>query len=265
MSSSSALGPRGPRPPTVPPPMQELPDLSHLTEEERNIIMAVMDRQKEEEEKEEAMLKRLHQQFESYKEQVRKIGEEARRYQGEHKDDAPTCGICLKTKFADGCGHLCSYCRTKFCARCGGRVSLRSNNEDKVVMWVCNLCRKQQGNLNQVPELGFLGVDLSPPLSRRGLSVTQLRGAGSEVPREKKARLPRTIKISDPLKHSSSLPGQSLHQGSHSERSKGKQKCPRKPWVWNKNRFHPDLEVNPLEKGRRLRWLVSRMAKWAEK
>nr|XP_034376978.1 regulating synaptic membrane exocytosis protein 1-like [Arvicanthis niloticus] len=53
---SSAVGPRGPRPPTVPPPMQELPDLSHLTEEERNIIMAVMDRQKEEEEKEEAML-----------------------------------------------------------------------------------------------------------------------------------------------------------------------------------------------------------------
>ncbi|EPY76115.1 regulating synaptic membrane exocytosis protein 1-like protein [Camelus ferus] len=76
-------------------------------------------------------LRRLHQQFESYKEQVRKIGEEARRYQGEHKDDAPTCGICHKTKFADGCGHLCSYCRTKFCARCGGRVSLRSNNELK--------------------------------------------------------------------------------------------------------------------------------------
>ncbi|KAG5204626.1 hypothetical protein MJG53_009231 [Ovis ammon polii x Ovis aries] len=54
---SSAVGPRGPRPPTVPPPMPELPDLSHLTEEERNIILAVMDRQKEEEEKEEAMLK----------------------------------------------------------------------------------------------------------------------------------------------------------------------------------------------------------------
>ena len=76
--------------------------------------------------------RRLHQQFESYKEQVRKIGEEARRYQGEHKDDAPTCGICHKTKFADGCGHLCSYCRTKFCARCGGRVSLRSSNVSTV-------------------------------------------------------------------------------------------------------------------------------------
>lgn len=59
MSSAAAspAGPRGSRPPAGPPPMQELPDLSHLTEEERGIIMAVMDRQKEEEEKEDAMLK----------------------------------------------------------------------------------------------------------------------------------------------------------------------------------------------------------------
>ncbi|XP_051992927.1 regulating synaptic membrane exocytosis protein 1-like [Xyrauchen texanus] len=135
----------GPRPPTVPAPM---PDLSHLTEEERKIIMAVMVRQREEEEKEQAILKTLHQQFESYKEQVRKIGAETKRQQAVHKDDAPTCGICRKTKFADGCGHLCSYCQTKFCARCGGRVSLRSNN----VMWVCNLCRKQQEILTKSGE-----------------------------------------------------------------------------------------------------------------
>ncbi|XP_045070835.1 regulating synaptic membrane exocytosis protein 1 [Coregonus clupeaformis] len=159
--SSASVGPQGgPRPPTAPPTVPELPDLSHLTEEERKIIMAVMDRQKEEEEKEEAVLKTLHQQFESYKEQVRRIGVETRRQQqGQHKDDAPTCGICRKTKFADGCGHHCSYCQTKFCARCGGRVSLRSNNEDKVclivkdrVMWVCNLCRKQQEILTKSGE-----------------------------------------------------------------------------------------------------------------
>ncbi|KAG5855674.1 hypothetical protein ANANG_G00051610 [Anguilla anguilla] len=120
---SASVGPQsGPRPPTAPTSMPDLPDLSHLTEEERKIIMAVMVRQKEEEEKEDAMLKRLHQQFESYKEQVRRIGAETRRPQGQaqQKDDAPTCGICRKTKFADGCGHLCSYCQTKFCARCGG-------------------------------------------------------------------------------------------------------------------------------------------------
>ncbi|XP_068444663.1 regulating synaptic membrane exocytosis protein 1-like isoform X12 [Clinocottus analis] len=172
---SASVGPQGgPRPPTVPPSMPDLPDLSHLTEEERKIIMAVMERQKEEEDKEEAMLKTLHQQFESYKQEVRRIGAETQRQQTQLKDDAPTCGICRKTKFADGCGHLCSYCQTKFCARCGGRVSLRSNNclivKDRV-MWVCNLCRKQQEILTKSGEWfsgsgvrpGSLGTSLNNP------------------------------------------------------------------------------------------------------
>ncbi|CAK6446842.1 unnamed protein product [Pipistrellus nathusii] len=243
---SSAVGPRGARPPTVPPPMQELPDLSHLTEEERNIIMAVMDRQKEEEEKEEAMLKcvvrdmakpaacktprnaenqphqpspRLHQQFESYKEQVRKIGEEARRYQGEHKDDAPTCGICRKTKFADGCGHLCSYCRTKFCARCGGRVSLRSNNEDKVVMWVCNLCRKQQEILTK-SGAWFFGSGPQQPSQDGTLSDTAT-GAGSEVPREKKARLQERSRSQTPLSTAAASTQDTAPPSAQADRSKG--------------------------------------------
>ncbi|XP_074804069.1 regulating synaptic membrane exocytosis protein 1 isoform X27 [Natator depressus] len=217
---SSSVGPRGPRPPTVPPPMQELPDLSHLTEEERNIIMAVMDRQKEEEEKEEAMLKRLHQQFESYKEQVRKIGEEARRYQGEHKDDAPTCGICLKTKFADGCGHLCSYCRTKFCARCGGRVSLRSNNEDKVVMWVCNLCRKQQEILTK-SGAWFFGSGPQPPSSQDGALSDTATGGSSDAPREKKARLQERSRSQTPLSTAAASSQEISSSSVQSDRRKG--------------------------------------------
>lgn len=52
----ASVGPRGgPRPP-VAPAIPE-PDLSHLTEDERKIIMAVLARQREEEAKEEAMLK----------------------------------------------------------------------------------------------------------------------------------------------------------------------------------------------------------------
>ncbi|XP_065586954.1 regulating synaptic membrane exocytosis protein 1 isoform X3 [Cyrtonyx montezumae] len=217
---SSSAGPRGPRPPTVPPPMQELPDLSHLTEEERNIIMAVMDRQKEEEEKEEAMLKRLHQQFESYKEQVRKIGEEARRYQGEHKDDAPTCGICHKTKFADGCGHLCSYCRTKFCARCGGRVSLRSNNEDKVVMWVCNLCRKQQEILTK-SGAWFFGSGPQPSPSQDGTLSDTATGASSDAPREKKARLQERSRSQTPLSTAATSSQEISPSSVQSDRRKG--------------------------------------------
>ncbi|KAM6084222.1 regulating synaptic membrane exocytosis protein 1 isoform 17-T17 [Theristicus caerulescens] len=261
---SSSVGPRGPRPPTVPPPMQELPDLSHLTEEERNIIMAVMDRQKEEEEKEEAMLNldtcgisdpsrhdfktasrektaftwRLHQQFESYKEQVRKIGEEARRYQGEHKDDAPTCGICHKTKFADGCGHLCSYCRTKFCARCGGRVSLRSNNEDKVyrntvpthcgshstvpvrVMWVCNLCRKQQEILTK-SGAWFFGSGPQPSPSQDGTLSDTATGGSSDAPREKKARLQERSRSQTPLSTATASSQEISSSSVQSDRRKG--------------------------------------------
>ncbi|XP_052455833.1 regulating synaptic membrane exocytosis protein 1-like isoform X3 [Carassius gibelio] len=168
---SASVGPQsGPRPPTVPASMPEMPDLSHLTEEEREIIMAVMVRQRKEEEKEQAMLKTLHQQFESYKEQVRKIEVETKQQQVVHKDDAPTCGICRKTKFADGCGHLCSYCQTKFCARCGGRVSLRSNN----VMWVCNLCRKQQEILTKSGEWFSSGPGGRPLSVGAPLNVPEL-------------------------------------------------------------------------------------------
>ncbi|XP_071014083.1 regulating synaptic membrane exocytosis protein 1-like [Oncorhynchus clarkii lewisi] len=192
--SASVGPPGGARPPVVPASMPE-PDLSHLTEEERKIIMAVLARQKEEEEKEEAMLKEekpiqartvnlvgqkkpqqndvrgIQQQMWSYRETVKRVGEETRRQTttGQHRDDAPTCGICHKTKFADGCGSLCSYCQTKFCARCGGRVSLRTNSEDKVVMWVCNNCRKQQEILTKPgewfsgPGKPGLGTGISDP------------------------------------------------------------------------------------------------------
>uniref|UniRef100_A0A3Q3E6N0 Regulating synaptic membrane exocytosis 2 n=1 Tax=Labrus bergylta TaxID=56723 RepID=A0A3Q3E6N0_9LABR len=156
--------------------MPEMPDLSHLTEDERKIILGVMDRQKKEDAKEQSMLKKLHQQFESYKDQVKKMGDETKPVQ-DQKSEAPTCGICHKTKFADGCGHLCSYCQTKFCARCGGRVSLRSNKEDKVVMWVCNLCRKQQEILTKSGAWFY------------GSGPGQVRGVFEGGPQGKKAKL----------------------------------------------------------------------------
>ncbi|XP_062935218.1 regulating synaptic membrane exocytosis protein 2 isoform X9 [Cynocephalus volans] len=186
---SAPVGPRGrldPTPAASQPPLQpEMPDLSHLTEEERKIILAVMDRQKKEEEKEQSVLKKLHQQFEMYKEQVKKMGEESQQQQ-EQKGDAPTCGICHKTKFADGCGHNCSYCQTKFCARCGGRVSLRSNKEDKLVMWVCNLCRKQQEILTK-SGAWFYNSGSNTPQQPDQKVPQGLRN--EEAPQEKKAKL----------------------------------------------------------------------------
>lgn len=59
---SAPHGPRGGPGPAAAAPsaagaMPEMPDLSHLTEEERKIILGVMDRQKKEEAKEQSMLK----------------------------------------------------------------------------------------------------------------------------------------------------------------------------------------------------------------
>uniref|UniRef100_A0A8C7ZYS0 Regulating synaptic membrane exocytosis 2 n=1 Tax=Oryzias sinensis TaxID=183150 RepID=A0A8C7ZYS0_9TELE len=172
---SAPHGPQGgpgPAAAAAPSATPEMPDLSHLTEEERRIILGVMDRQKKEEAKEQSMLKKLHQQFESYKDQVKQMGEETKPTQ-DQKSEAPTCGICHKTKFADGCGHLCSYCQTKFCARCGGRVSLRSNK----VMWVCNLCRKQQEILTKSGEWFYSS------------GPGQVRGVFEGGPQGKKAKL----------------------------------------------------------------------------
>ncbi|XP_058299863.1 regulating synaptic membrane exocytosis protein 2 isoform X37 [Hylobates moloch] len=235
---SAPVGPRGrpaPTPAASQPLLQpEMPDLSHLTEEERKIILAVMDRQKKEEEKEQSVLKvkeehkpqltqwfpfsgitelvnnvlqpqqkqqnekepqtKLHQQFEMYKEQVKKMGEESQQQQ-EQKGDAPTCGICHKTKFADGCGHNCSYCQTKFCARCGGRVSLRSNKEDKVVMWVCNLCRKQQEILTKSGAWFYNSGSNTPQQPDQKV----LRGLrNEEAPQEKKPKLHEQTQFQGP-------------------------------------------------------------------
>ncbi|XP_030793457.1 regulating synaptic membrane exocytosis protein 2 isoform X23 [Rhinopithecus roxellana] len=191
---SAPVGPRGrpaPTPAASQPPLQpEMPDLSHLTEEERKIILAVMDRQKKEEEKEQSVLKKLHQQFEMYKEQVKKMGEESQQQQ-EQKGDAPTCGICHKTKFADGCGHNCSYCQTKFCARCGGRVSLRSNK----VMWVCNLCRKQQEILTK-SGAWFYNSGTNTPQQPDQKVLRGLRN--EEAPQEKKPKLHEQTQFQGP-------------------------------------------------------------------
>ncbi|XP_069813333.1 regulating synaptic membrane exocytosis protein 2 isoform X15 [Dendropsophus ebraccatus] len=203
---SAPLGPRGGPLPPAQPLLPEMPDLSHLTEDERKTILAVMDRQKKEEEKEQSVLKKLHQQFELYKEQVKKMGEEAQQQQ-EQKGEAPTCGICHKTKFADGCGHNCSYCQTKFCARCGGRVSLRSSK----VMWVCNLCRKQQEILTKS---GAWFYNSGSNTAQKAGEEAQTGLQNEEAPQEKKAKLQEQSQYQGPS-------GDLLTPASEKSRSQG--------------------------------------------
>ncbi|XP_050421270.1 regulating synaptic membrane exocytosis protein 2 isoform X6 [Adelges cooleyi] len=138
----------------------DMPDLSHLTPEEREIIESVVHRQKQEEQKEQEIMRRKQEEVILLEEKIRQRSEQQKKA-GVELD--ATCHICLKTKFADGVGHLCNYCGIRCCARCGGKVTLRSSK----VIWVCILCRKKQELLSKSGEWINHGMTASGDPSRR--------------------------------------------------------------------------------------------------
>uniref|UniRef100_A0A336LKE1 CSON009705 protein n=1 Tax=Culicoides sonorensis TaxID=179676 RepID=A0A336LKE1_CULSO len=176
--------------------MADMPDLSHLTPEERAIIENVMQRQKQEEDRENEIMRRKQDEVaileDTIRQQQRRAG----------NDLEATCHICLKTKFADGIGHICHYCNIRCCARCGGKVTLRSNK----VIWVCILCRKKQELLSKTGQ--WIGKQSSPvPFSRMGPD-------GKPVPNpfdssDKRPKLERTRSAAEkenlPLQRTSSM------------------------------------------------------------
>ncbi|TRY72541.1 hypothetical protein TCAL_16226 [Tigriopus californicus] len=122
--------------PMIDPGITPSPDLSHLTVEERAIISNVMHRHQSEESREVEFLRRKQMEVVSLENQIREKTEFQKKAGVELNS---TCQICLKTKFADGIGHKCNYCGVRCCARCGGKVTMRSR-----ITWVCVLCRKKQ-------------------------------------------------------------------------------------------------------------------------
>ncbi|XP_063980189.1 regulating synaptic membrane exocytosis protein 2 isoform X2 [Diachasmimorpha longicaudata] len=128
--------------------MADLPDMSHLTPEERRIIEGVMMRQKQEEEHENEIMRRKQDEVQILEDTIRARSEKHKKAGIDLED---TCHICMKTKFADGVGHICNYCNIRCCARCGGKVTLRSNK----VIWVCILCRKKQELLSKTGQWMF--------------------------------------------------------------------------------------------------------------
>ncbi|XP_050389025.1 regulating synaptic membrane exocytosis protein 2 isoform X3 [Patella vulgata] len=127
------------RRPSLPP----MPDLNHLTEDERLVIEGVLARQREEEEKEQDMIRQMKDEFENYQQSVLKLNEET--IKNVPEDIGAVCQVCHKTKFADGVGHSCHYCQIKSCARCGGRMPIKNANmKGDTIVWSCNLCRKKQ-------------------------------------------------------------------------------------------------------------------------
>ncbi|TPP60637.1 HMG-CoA synthase [Fasciola gigantica] len=158
------------------------PDLSHLTLEERRIIEEVLQRQKHEEQIDAQVLQKCNaapvqsqrppQTGTKSNPPVNGAPEGAINFNttnalpfgttvagmvsgavhavGGHSGAAhgimdAVCGICEKTKFADGLGHVCAHCRRKTCTRCGYQLN---TNVDQV-QWTCKPCAQRAEHSDQ--------------------------------------------------------------------------------------------------------------------
>ncbi|XP_014370648.2 regulating synaptic membrane exocytosis protein 2 isoform X5 [Papilio machaon] len=180
--------------------MADMPDLSHLTPEERAIIEGVMMRQRQEEQREHEIMRRKQDEV-AVLEQTIRTRNEMQRAAG--VELAATCHICLKTKFADGVGHSCHYCRVRCCARCGGKVTLRSNK----VIWVCILCRKKQELLSKTGQWIHKSAGQDSMMWRMESDLRGLPPSG-EISLDKRPKLERAHSAAEkenhPLQRSSS-------------------------------------------------------------
>ena len=86
-------------------------------------------------------------------------------------------------------------------------------------MWVCNLCRKQQEILTK-SGAWFFGSGPQQPSQDGTLSDTAT-GAGSEVPREKKARLQERSRSQTPLSTAAVSSQDTASHGAPLDRNKG--------------------------------------------
>ena len=117
------------------------PDLSHLSENERKIIEAVLERQKLEEEKNFNVLsssssKQNKKSFDSINnlkvstthQSITDIAQEVKqKYSSDCLNTGDFCDICKKTKFINNNNaHLCVYCKLKCCLRCSFKLKTKT-------------------------------------------------------------------------------------------------------------------------------------------
>jgi hypothetical protein len=118
------------------------PDLSHLSENERKIIEAVLERQKLEEENNLNLLSTSKQnnnkkssidsinslKLSTTQQSIKDIAQEIKqKYSSDTLNTGDTCDICKKTKFINNNNaHLCVYCKLKCCIRCSFKLKTKT-------------------------------------------------------------------------------------------------------------------------------------------
>lgn len=73
--------------------------------------------------------------------------------------DPNVCEICLKTKFTEGTGRECKYCKLKCCTRCGVEVSIPGAKQVGLV-WMIRIFTKNFSRFNFNLNLGSPLTDL---------------------------------------------------------------------------------------------------------
>ncbi|CAF3542722.1 unnamed protein product [Adineta steineri] len=115
--------------------MDAKPDLSHLTDDERKIIEAVINRQNAEEKLDAFNIPSPIDDY-SLPSIAISSSSSSRRY-SQSNESGVFCQICQKTKFVnEQSSRQCSICQKRFCVRCGIRL--------KSQYYVCNQCRQKQ-------------------------------------------------------------------------------------------------------------------------
>ncbi|XP_013412341.1 uncharacterized protein LOC106175070 isoform X3 [Lingula anatina] len=119
------------------------PDLSHLTEEEKAQITAVLERARWMHEEEETAARQLEEEYSSY---AAKVVRRASLAETEKKG-AQLCPICHKTELTEGPDRIrfgqnvCKDCARFICEKCGSfDTSLTTNLKE----WVCNMCQRRR-------------------------------------------------------------------------------------------------------------------------
>ncbi|GMR33136.1 hypothetical protein PMAYCL1PPCAC_03331, partial [Pristionchus mayeri] len=184
-----------------------MPDLSHLSAEERAIIEEVFQRQKQEEATEKQLEQKADKELDDIEKQINDRKQTAARLVGT-QDDA-ICQICQVTKFADGIGHKCFYCQLRSCARCGGRTQSKGKP-----IWACSMCQKKQSILAKTGKWFKDDTKLTDsPMEGPTPSTSSINIAASNGPMDASPKLSSTFGPGQqPMQHQLQTPSPMMQQ-----------------------------------------------------
>ncbi|CAF0795571.1 unnamed protein product [Brachionus calyciflorus] len=217
--------------------VSDLPDLSHLSEDERKIIEAVLERQKAEEERDLSLVRLLpaksntNQNFSTItnsnnsitntisnqgglkskniaqRHSISDIAQEIKQRYGSI-DTGNVCDLCKKTKFtSSGVNRVCFNCKCRCCIRCSVKYTTKTKQ-----IWMCIGCKKKQDEFFKSPILNKKNFVSDYILNKNQIKNTQNETGQINQPIPLKRQLPNISTIKQLSQDETSLKTEQQHQ-----------------------------------------------------